>query len=631
MIARLGLAAALVIASSVLLVPSAAHADTDDFTFDAFHADYDLSRADDGHAELAVTETIVARFPDEDQNRGIVRLIPDRYDRVPLHTEIVSVTDAAGRDVPYETERRGDDISVATGDDDYVRGVQTYVIAYTQRDSIRSFADTRADEFYRDVNGTGWAQPFGEVTAQLTVDDELRSALTGDAACYLGAQGEDAACPDAPSSTTAASGPLAFGATGVEPEQTLTIAVGFDPGTFVPGQPVLTPIERLGTDGAPALNAIAVAATAGARFTLGGAFTARRRRRSAEGRGVIVPQYTPYPGLSVLQAAHLVGRPAPAPDAAIIDLAVSGHARLLERDDPAQADPAPTDPAPTFALEYLRPAPDDPGRQRVIDAVFGDDPATGTTVPLDGESAELAARITSLSADQRRSLHELGYTQPRPTTAPTVTILAGLITVAAAVFALVVTAAADTVTAAVVAAVPVTVVAGVVAACVVRYGDRVTEAGTPARDHLLGLRDYLVLAETDRIRMLQSPRGAERRDSDDESNSTDITRSTDTTRLDTSRIVHLYERLLPYAVVWGIEREWADAIATHAAETGSDLGWYHGTTPFSSTQLVLAMTAAHTATSGMPPSASGSGSFTGGSMGGGFAGGGAGGGGGGGR
>ena len=85
----------------VVAVPTAAHADTSEFTFDSFHADYSLSRDTDGTSRLAVVETIVARFPDFDQNRGIVRAIPNDYDGVPLNTVVESVTDATGAPVPF--------------------------------------------------------------------------------------------------------------------------------------------------------------------------------------------------------------------------------------------------------------------------------------------------------------------------------------------------------------------------------------------------------------------------------------------------------------------------------------------------------------------------------------------------
>ena len=172
----------LVVVAVVLLPAAPAAADTDDFTFDSFHADMLLTRADDGHAELSVTETIVARFPDADQNRGIVRAIPDDDNGVPLHTQVASVTSGGGEPIPYEVSENDGFIEVATGDDAYVRGAQTYVISYTQRDTIRAFADTDSDEFYRDINGTGWRQPFGEVSAYLVIDASLNDALTGNAA-----------------------------------------------------------------------------------------------------------------------------------------------------------------------------------------------------------------------------------------------------------------------------------------------------------------------------------------------------------------------------------------------------------------------------------------------------------------
>ena len=62
----------------------AAPTGVDDFTFDSFDADYTLTRADDGTSRLRAVETIVAVFPETDQNRGIRRAIPDTYQGQPL-------------------------------------------------------------------------------------------------------------------------------------------------------------------------------------------------------------------------------------------------------------------------------------------------------------------------------------------------------------------------------------------------------------------------------------------------------------------------------------------------------------------------------------------------------------------
>src|SRR6187399_2219239 len=52
-----------------------AGAGVDDFTFESFDAVYELSRGDDGRSQVRTTETLVAVFPDYDQNRGIKRAL----------------------------------------------------------------------------------------------------------------------------------------------------------------------------------------------------------------------------------------------------------------------------------------------------------------------------------------------------------------------------------------------------------------------------------------------------------------------------------------------------------------------------------------------------------------------------
>jgi hypothetical protein len=65
-----------------------------------------------------------------------------------------------------------------------------------------------------------------------------------------------------------------------------------------------------------------------------------------------------------------------------------------------------------------------------------------------------------------------------------------------------------------------------------------TERAYPIVDHLWGVRDYIKLAEKDRFAMLQSPEGAER------------------TRLNALDVLRLNEKLLPFAVLFGLEKQW---------------------------------------------------------------------------
>lgn len=587
-------------------LPVPAHADVDDFRFASFDARMDLSRADDGHAELSVTETLVAQFPDEDQNRGIVRVIPDDYDGVPLQTRVLSVTDADGTPVPYEVETDRREVRVLTGDDEYVRGEQTYVISYTQRDTIRSFVDTDADEFYRDVNGTQWEQPFGRVSVELSVDPTLAdAALDGAASCYRGEQGSDERCDITRTEDAAGAARFSAAASDLGPGENVTIAVGFAAGTFVPGEVVRTPAEQFSVDAAPALSGVSIGTVGLSVLGVGTALLARRRNRDAPGRGVIVPEYAPPADVDIVEGAHLVRKPGAAIPAAVLDTAIAGHLRIVE--DPATGD--------GLTLEYADGAGATPLRAAVLGAVFGADPRPGDRVALGAAGSDIGERLRALSPAAAAELRRRGWMRaPRASTA----VIAGVIAVASfvlAVTAVIMTAVGGAPTWWQVVAIPATVVGGILTFVLFRYSDLVTDAGAPARDHLRGLRDYLALAEADRLRVLQSPEGTERRVVDAD---------------DPTRVLHLYEKLLPWAVVWGVEREWADVLSTQALRSGGDLTWYSGPNGFSSAVFLSTLSTIHTASS-PAPQVSGSGSFSGGSFGGGFSGGGMGGGGGGGR
>ncbi|RWZ68016.1 DUF2207 domain-containing protein [Labedella populi] len=599
------LAVVLAVASAVS-APAAAHADTDDFTFDSFHADMTLIRGDDEHSELAVTETIVARFPeDREQNRGIVRAIPDDYDGVPLETEVLSVTDAQGDDVPFELSEDDGFLEVATGTDEYVFGEQTYVISYSQRDVVRTFGDTDADELQRDINGAGWEQPFDEVSATLTMAPDLAADLSGNASCYRGEEGSTDQC-DVAQTEEDGSAVFRVSETGLEEEQNVTLVVGFEPGTFVPGEVERNAFERFAFASTPVAQGGSIAAIVLGVLAAIGAIVARRRVRDAPGRGVIVPEYDPPADVTVMQAAHLANRPLSAVPAALVDLAVAGHVRILAAEGEETSD--------GVVLEYVRPS-DVAERQDVLVAVFGEDAPAGERKTLGADSEGLAGRLAARSDIAKESLRNAGLTEQPRQRATSAAIYASIGVVVVAFVAMILPIIGRTGSWLGVIGLLAAVAAVIVAISVWRYRDRITDAGAPVRDHLVGLRDYLALAEADRLRVLQSPAGAERIDTGDP-----------------LQIVHVYEKLLPYAVIWGVEKQWADVLETRVQQTGATLGWYDGAS-FTSVHFLATFGAlrASAAPASAVWSGSGGGSYTGGSMGGGFSGMGSGGGGGGGR
>jgi len=94
-------------------------------------------------------------------------------------------------------------------------------------------------------------------------------------------------------------------------------------------------------------------------------------------------------------------------------------------------------------------------------------------------------------------------------------------------------------------------------------------------------------------------------------------------------VLKLNERLLPYAVLFGLEQEWSRELAALYEARGETPGWYAGRGAFDSRAFAVGVasfsTASSTSWSGSSSSSSSSGSGGGGSSGGGGGGGGGGG------
>jgi uncharacterized membrane protein YgcG len=593
----------ILLAAGLALTAAPATAGVEDFEFESMTVDYTLTRDADGTARLHAVETLVALFPEYDQNRGIVRDIPTNYGRVDTGVDIRSVTDEAGTAVPYAESRwsdyQGDEyVSIALGTDEFVHGRTTYVIEWTAHDVIGTF-DT-GQEFYWDVNGTGWAQAFAEVSASLTLSPELRTATTGETACFFGYEGSHDTCEIELTDSGAEVSPLALGG-----HQNVSMVVGFEPGTFREGTPVdqtwpfvVLPWVLLGI--------LALAGLLAALFRL-------LLWRHAPGRGIIVPEYEGPEELGVMAAAELLGRPRAALPAQIVKLAVDDIVQLVE--DPDEPEHR------RFRLDVLdRSAavwgPDD----RALQKLFSDGSRDGAALVLDRKNRKLGDRVASLVGQARKGLRPKFLDRGDPSPLRRLIFWPAFATLAGAIILAVLCGVEDVGSPLLSAAIPVTIIGSLIVMGFSGKPERRTARGTAAYEQLLGLRDYLQLAEADRLRVLQSPQGAAR------------------TRIDpndSAAIVKLYERLLPWAIVWGVEKEWAAELAAHYSETTPPSSTLRFSSGFDGiAKLGTAFAASSFATTAPVSSSSGSGgssSSSGFSSGGGFSGGGGGGGGGGGR
>lgn len=607
-------------------------AGVEDFEFASYDADYHLGIDDAGHSTLRTVETLVAVFPEFDQNRGIIRAIPNYYDGVPLETRVLGVADENGGAVPFEFLSTAEFTELALGTDDYVHGRTTYVITYEQRNVVRAFSDTNADEFYWDANGTGWPQPFHSVGARVHVDAELAGVLTGEAACYVGEFGSAQQCAIERVEESTGSMFVAS-AESLAAFETLTIAIGFEAGTFVQVDPVPVPGGPGDPDGPHGEFPFATASPAAAWWidagsygsvalvVLGTVFTIIwrfMRPRSSRGSGIIVPQYTAPKDLTVLEAAVIIGRARYGVPAQIVSLAVRGNLRIL--DYPVTGSGA------RYTLQLLNVDALDASELDLVLALFGS-AAPGAVREVGVVDDTAASALAQVSRSVRTHVFARGLMQKRSAavgiTAAVLMFVMSFVTMG--VFMLSVFGGHFN---------PWGIIGFIVAMLAIfvclgfAFRPAVPSAeGAVHHDYLLGIRDYLQLAEADRLRMLQSPEGAQR------------VRAEGLDPRFPAQRVKLYERLLPFAMLWGIERQWAQELAIHYDSGAPD--WFVTTGSFDASSFTVAVSSialtpvarntASSSSSGSSWSGSSGGSFSGGSSGGGFSGGGGGGGGGGGR
>ncbi len=561
-----------------------------DFEFDSFDGDYTLGRDSAGRSTLKTVETLVARFPDSDQNRGIRRELAERYDGHPIDLNVTSVTDERGQPRAF-TESSDDGFRTLTiADSDYVHGTEIYVITYTSRNVTRYFADTNADEFYWDTNGTGWGQPFGKVSAEVHLSAALQAKLTGNANAASGLEGERG-----PATITETDDGFAVSATNLGPGENLTFAIGFDPGTFTPRDdsflsapwPILS---LLGT-----LAALLVA---------GWALLIRRTHlRDAPSRGIIIAEYLPPKDASLLLSSVITRTTAKSTPAQVLALAVAGNLRIIESEASGFSR------KPSYELEFVSADGADADATEFLHAVFGDTLTEGEHRNLKKRDQKAIKRLTELTKRVTADAVANGYRRRRPAGLLGLLVLASVLaSISGVVFAIVSLSSVHGSPALLAVFLFISVLAFATSAVLISHNPLDTK-GVKLRDYLLGLREYISLAEADRLRYLQSIKGAER---------------TPVTTGDPRQVIKINERLLPYAVLFGIEKSWAEELGRNYEQVGERPSWFVGSGGFNAAlfassigSMSVSASSAYSSTSG----GSGGGAASGGGGGGGGGGG----------
>jgi len=287
------------------------------------------------------------------------------------------------------------------------------------------------------------------------------------------------------------------------------------------------------------------------------AIAARRRpRRLPSSPG---PRFAARAEGTVLRDALLLNQDRRAFAAVLLDLAVRRRIRLL-RPAAEEGKRAP------IAVETVEHAVFTASEIAVLEALFGREHASTRVRRFSSDSRELTRRArTVLAAEEQKGIAE-GLFAERPRTWPTVLLRIFAVggippAVIVGLAALDADAGADWPAFAVAASGLALVLAVLFVAP--RPWRRFTAAAEPARAHLAGMREYVGLAEREPLRALQSVDGAlSRADVSGQAREEGLERFL------------LNERMLPYAVLFGMEKSWLKLLGEHAGELRStaDIG-----------------------------------------------------------
>lgn len=278
-------------------------------------------------SSIEVTETIDVRAENDRINHGIYRDFPTRY--VGPHGTQFHVRftfDGAmldGNPVQASVEPSGSGVRVKIGNPDrYVSvGEHEYVIRYRATREIGRFADF--DELYWNATGTQWIFPIDEAEARIRLPVPVKF---GQRAAYTGPRGSTAR--DA-AVVQESPGDITFRTTRpLGPYEGLTVAAAFPKGVVAQPTSGSRFLDALADYGPPLLGLISLLGLCAFYYV------AWSRAGRDPRRGTVVPIFAPPDDLSPPAMRYVTKMKSDnrAFAAALVDMGVRGHVRLVEED-----------------------------------------------------------------------------------------------------------------------------------------------------------------------------------------------------------------------------------------------------------------------------------------------------------
>ena len=474
----------------------------------------DIHVADNG--EIRVTENIDYDFQYA-RRHGIYRDIPVKYDygykRYSVRLKVNRVTDFNGDPYQYKVSRSGGRVNIRIGDpDSTITGRHGYRIEYTVDGAIVHFDEH--DELYWNVTGNEWRVPINKAGARVYFDDAMGSNVQAE--CYTGALGSSTRdCTGEAGSglaSFAALNPLRAG-------QGLTIVIGMPKGFISELSAYSKLMWFLGDNWYYMLPLFTL---------LGLTYLWHTRGRDPEGRGVIAVKYEPPKNLTPAEAGTLVDESADILDitSTVIDLAVRGFLKIEEKETTAFYFFTNRDYR-LVKTEKPEGSGLKPFEARVYSGIFKGE----ESVMLSDLRNKFYKELPGIKSALYSELTGKKYFPVSPEKVKSIYRWLGIGLLILGFFLISKPPLGISI-----------ILSGVISLIFSRFMPRKTLAGRHAYEELLGFREFIERAEKDRLERLAK---------DDPT---------------------LFDRVLPYALVFGLEDKWANAFSDIYREPPT---WYY--------------------------------------------------------
>ncbi len=538
-------------------------------------------------ASLAVKEKIVYNFGAA-QRHGIFRDLPYKYKRQGMKYNLrlsdFKVTDEKGNSLTFKVSRQGRYKRIKIGDaDKLVSGRQVYIISYQVHRAINYFSDH--DELYWNVTGDEWPVEIRQARAVVNLPTAVDAAKVK-TACYAGPRGSRQKCVSSRYIYSVRNRVKSFSFTNdrLSPGEGMTVVVSWPKGIVAKPNWTANLWEIFKDNWIFGLPIVVFIILFYLWWTRG---------RDPKSRGTIIARYAPPAGITPAMVGIIIDEKIEGKDisAEIIYLAIKGYLRIIQTKKDGwlfkstdwlleklkESDKNLTSyerklMEGLFKKKHLKATTKDlikawekAGKikpnsfmEKMLTAIINLSPPDSSGKSKDQTNKPIV-KLSSLKQSFYKDLSEIkkdiytqavagGYFPKNPNKVRRSYLIIGIILSFSAWFLASIFGSLGGVSA---------LVSSALVAVFGLFMPKKTKKGVEAREHILGLKEYLKVAEKERLKFHNAPEKSPKH----------------------------FEELLPYAMVLGVEKEWAKQFKDIYQEQPD---WYQGPTGGAFSAVILA-------------------------------------------